>query len=417
MAHNSAHKACPLLVHATFRCIRDLNLADHALTTNYQEACVLDRDTFCSELLLREGSKRIESFFSEHFFVNQLLARIPAHQVGLDWFYCEIYESYIFIRYFGRDSASTLSVADRKFARVIKQAGFRLALVHYSDAEGFMAGMVDQVMDNYSITVDRKTWQPALDLFLAVSGKPAPAQYKGAANTGPDDKFLATALWSSLRGDDERLVLSRKFVYEVLYTAFHLQPIDIDAIVLCNGAPVCIEFKRKGPAKGKWTTIVENQDIDFSALREYCNSALDDLRARGYCSYHDKLQCVSSKLREAGGARIMAPSFGLDIYPHSRFVRLCEQLEVGYFQINWERPDRRSSNHIDPSDWNFNEPEDFRAAWISPAALSGFNFTVGADSGMNAGLRFQEAVDVDYYRHFPSCSDLGPVFDYLMVEP
>lgn len=342
----------------------------------------------------KEGSKRLESFVSEYYFRQELYRYFEASWLAMDWFYTNLGEKYLFIKNLYTRSSRVLTRADRSFIQKLLALGHRVVLVHFAEDKEFRAVEVSSVSDRLAVIAEKKSYMPAIELFQSMSGK----LLKKYVSTRKEQvyKIDIGGFLDALGSDATELYLSRVFIYEVFYPAFHRQPSDIDAIVVKGEKHTCIEFKRKGPAKGYFVPhqLPKNLDVLKNRISRECGQRRSEIEK------YLRLQRFKYSPRGC---------YGLDAWPHSRFVRYCAEMGVNYYQINWDRPDEESVDKVDWSTWKLKELETFYGCYLHPDKFCGFTFTIGGESGMFSYLRFQETVNQDCYTRFELQSDMQGV--------
>lgn len=368
---------------------------------------------FCDYLRSMEGEKRSEAFFSEYYFSEEVRRHFPVDLIAFDWLYTKMNgNEYIFFKLLGKNSSHSISLADRHFIRLLIGKGHHVFLIHNDDKNDFVAAKVKEITDDLSVRADPKCCGDAKEILMTLSSKNDFKEYNGASHPyrGSSIESLFDAIYA-YSGDVDNFLLVRKFIYEVFYPVFHRQPIDLDALLLNVelNQLVCVEFKRKGPAK----RMYKFSTGDFStsrleALKWKCKKELSSLKPAEDSLARDRLKRL---IEEQNVVHKDTPCFGLDLFPHSEFVRFCHENQLSYFQINWHRPKKNARDLLDLRRWSLLEKEEFYCAQIGPESFSGFNFTHGKDSGMNGDLRFQEMVECSRYRLIKAQTDMRSTLD------
>lgn len=375
---------------------------------------------FIAYLTNWEGDKRIESFFSEYFFTQQLRDYYTPSNTAIGWFRYNIGNTLYFIRFYGSHSAKhCMTMADRQFSIRAIEAGCRVYLANYdAENDSYMACRIHY--DSNHDVLTHTEYGSAADTFLAASGKRAlrnarPAENQNTNTTETEKKLLQ--LYRALGKDEAfQLYLARRFIYDVLYPCFHWQPTDIDAITCIDNRLTIYEFKRKRPANSYYLyKDTHNDNADFFQLEKLCNNFAQTQKISTLTNKSEQRSRLHQYLTNLDDiTHHNRPSYGID-RGHTLLIRWCSGQGIDYQLVHWHRETRNSMDFINTDLWIMKNHETFNTCTLNRHNLKGFNFTYGKDSGMNKRFRTQETVPTDIFKagEMKNTVSLKEIFDYI----
>lgn len=392
---------------------------------------MLNKTDFLEFIKMYEGNKRVDGFFTEYHFSKEAKKYFSPDQLSFNWYYTDfavseeakakaVKSNHLFFKLVPSGNFSRTNNADVVFiGALLKSSRNRVMLVVNQGDGSWKAKLVRGIGSDGSITFDNRYSEDANQLFKLIVDRirnkdTEPKRIKPPSNKTSPNRFIEL-LYDFMEPDDRNeFILGRKFIYELFYKWFHSQPVDIDAVVCIDGEPVIIEYKRKCPAK--WVlegavndpeALLQLEDQYRSELTHINRPAFDDVRK---LTKRDRFRPVER------------PSYGLDIRPHSLFMRWCFLSDIRYFhiiwnhEVNWSADSTRSSSQIDLKSWAFMKPQPLSSAYLIPSHCHGFSFTIGDDSGRDSGLRFQEMVQEGFLGEIKESLSMEYVFNSLQAN-
>lgn len=364
-------------------------------------------NAFKEFLLNWEGTKRLESFVSEHYFQKSVEKYFGPDRTSFDWFRCTYNygKKNIFVRFLGLKHSEHMSLADKTLIHELLDKKETVVIARYDESGDFKA--YKAVLDLENKKIKSSIFDDAAKLLCQLSQhnylrQSSPAKNKNAETDAEIVTFLQKGLSSK---EQTSLLLTRRFIYEVLYPAFHNQPNDIDAVVLSKGKIKFLEFKRKDPAQSYFTTQLPLTQVK-STLKEIIDNAnkpdSDELRTT--IREHFKTNSDYSA--------ILSPSYGID-QSHTKFIRWCHSNNMDYYLIHLNAGKTLSSGLINLRLNQLITPVNFSYRQIIAEDIDGFNFTIGKDSGMNPYPRIQETVQADKLYKLEKSKTMDNIFERI----
>lgn len=358
-------------------------------------------------LLHWEGTKRLESFISEQYFQKSVENYFGREFTSFDWFRCtyDYGKKSIFVRFLGRSYSMHMSRVDIALIRELIDKKETVVIARYDESGEFKA--YKAVLKLESKKIASSIFDSAEKLLCQLSQHNKLKQSRPAKNKKPEtDAAIITYLQKELSSQEQSsLLLTRRFIYEVLYPAFHNQPNDIDAVVLSKGKIKFLEFKRKNPAQSYFTT-----KLPLSQVKSICKQIIDTEETTD----SNKLRTtIRERLTNSVGHIVFSPSYGID-QSHTKFIRWCHSNNMCYYLIHLNAGKMLSSELINLHLNHLKTSVNFSYREIRVGDIDGFNFTIGEDSGMNPYPRIQETIRADKFEKLEQSKTMDSIFEMIV---
>ncbi|WP_253657739.1 hypothetical protein [Vibrio sp. Y58_MX_L22] len=357
-------------------------------------------------LLHWEGTKRLESFISEQYFQKSVENYFGREFTSFDWFRCtyDYGKKSIFVRFLGRNYSKNMSKADIALIREFIEKKETVVIARYDESGEFKAYKAKLNLENKKI--GSSIFDDAAELLCQLSMHNNLKQSSPAKNKlAETDAGIVTYLQEGLSSKEQTsLLLTRRFIYEVLYPAFHNQPNDIDAVVLSKGEIKFLEFKRKDPAQSYFTTR-----LPLTKVKSICKQIIE---TEDTTDVGELRTTIRERLKNSVGQAVFSPSYGID-QSHTKFIRWCHSNNMGYYLIHLNAGKTLSSKFINLQLNHLTKPVSFSYKQILSGDIDGFNFTIGEDSGMNPYTRIQETIRADKFKKLEQAKKMDSIFEMI----
>ncbi|WP_299773021.1 hypothetical protein [uncultured Pseudoteredinibacter sp.] len=395
---------------------------------------MIGEEEFCRFIQRYEANKRIDAFFTEHHFYKEVERFFSKAGCAFNWYYTnfavserakarEIKENYLFFKVALGGVSFPFNETDKIFIEtLLEDKRNRVVLILGEHNKPWKAKLVCGLDSDGQVVFDDNYPEEADSFFaqiLTLLNEPVCELGEAYPPTNPKSpKKYIELLYSVLDSfEKQEFLLGRRFIYELFYKWFRCFPVDLDAIVRIGGKVVVIEYKRKRPSKGNFIGPENTPETLIEIERQFSN----DLKLLDKPEFKEVVEIMEKygAVRQSN-----MPSYGLDIRPHSLFVRWCFRNAIPYYFIVWDHEvdfgdfsgKSRSSSMMDLDKWIFLTPQLIKGGYVLPKDLKGFSFTDGIDSGRDSYLRFQETISESHLNQISNGTSMHAVFSSLATS-